>query len=403
MTVPTLSVGGWNDPYADAVPRAYERLTVPKKLIMGPWGHVLPHESPTDPIDFLTIALRWWNLWLRGIDDGFMDEPPVLVHVQGYNARWHAFDEWPPGKDRLTFVTGARGVLTASADTALPAGMIAEYHPDPTSGALSGLRGVAAGASRPVDLQTDDLRALQFTTEPLPTEVVLCGRTEVLVRTDPTCEPPRRLVVRLTDVAPDDRSTLIADGIHRPGAPTAENQVMLGAAAYRLPAGHRIRVVIGDSDFPRLTPLPHPSGFQVTGVSLSLAVVDEADHLSGRSLPVTTGRGGQRPHRSGWRITRDADSVEIDTGGEPARLRTADGHLLDTSSAIRARVHCDSPAAAVLTATHTGTAQFTTGETVAGRVTLRCTQTWLDVHATLRVDDLTTYDNTWSIPLTPRP
>ncbi|MFC0534205.1 CocE/NonD family hydrolase [Phytohabitans kaempferiae] len=402
VTVPTMCVGGWYDPYADAVPRAYEQLTVPKKLIMGPWGHVLPHESPSDPIDFLAIALRWWNRWLRGIDDGFMDEPEVVLHVRGHNAGWRAFEAWPPGKDQLVLGTGASTVLctTPRAETA-PA-PIAAYDPDPTAGALSGLRGVAAPA-RPLDQHTDDMRALHFTSEPLPADVLLCGRPEVSVRVAGTGALPQRLVVRLTDVDPDGRSTFVTDGIHRPGAPAAEHRVTLGAAAYRLRAGHRLRLVVGDADFPRLTPLPEPAAFQVTAVAVVLATVADDAGSPVDVPPLGTAPTDRRDRQAGWALTRApvADSVEISVGSETGPVLTPDGHRLTTNSDVRARVRRDHPEESVVTAMHTGTVRTDAGETIAGHVTLRCTQTALHARATLTIDGLTTYEKAWDVPLVP--
>ena len=85
IEVPAMCVGGWQDVFTDAVPELYERIRAPKRLIMGPWGHVLPQESRLGAIDFLPLAERWWGHWLRDEDNGVMEEP-VRCRVRAWRA-----------------------------------------------------------------------------------------------------------------------------------------------------------------------------------------------------------------------------------------------------------------------------------------------------------------------------
>ncbi len=67
--VPTYIVTGWWDlTFPGFLIDAFNRLTVPKKLIVGPWNH----GQAGDP-----EALRWLDHWLKDIDNGVIDEPPV--------------------------------------------------------------------------------------------------------------------------------------------------------------------------------------------------------------------------------------------------------------------------------------------------------------------------------------
>ena len=73
---PVYAVGGWTDAYKNAIPRLLERLSVPRKGLIGPWAHGYPHFARPGPqIGFLQEMLRWWDYWLKGIDTGVMDEP----------------------------------------------------------------------------------------------------------------------------------------------------------------------------------------------------------------------------------------------------------------------------------------------------------------------------------------
>ena len=59
----------------------YENLTLVKKLLIGPWDHVGPKTTP-EP---WTEILRWGDYWLKGIDNGIMDEKPITLRVMEYN------------------------------------------------------------------------------------------------------------------------------------------------------------------------------------------------------------------------------------------------------------------------------------------------------------------------------
>ena len=407
ITVPALCVGGWRDVYPDLMPHFYERLRGPKKLLMGPWGHTLPHQSALGSIDFLTVALRWWDHWLRGADNGVLDEPPVTIYVQGERPGWRALPSWPAADGGLRLATGATTVLAASAEqTDAPSEVIAEYQPDPTTGALSGLQAIVMGEfGHPQDQHDDDLRAVAATSEPLAHDVVLCGVPEVRVRLrrDEAGESPvLRIVVRLAEVDPLGRSTLLALGVLCPEEDGDDHRLALACVARRVRAGHRLRVVISDSDFPRLRPLVNPQPMRITSIELSAPTLsDEATTAS--DVPALeqpeAGVGG-----ANWTITRDLihDGLEVKVGvGTPAAV-TIHRHLLETSADIRATVRRDAPAASVVTGTHKARLRTSSGETIAVTAAVRCTQTTLLVRGEVDIDGTTTFSRTWEAPLTDR-
>ena len=71
-------------------------------MVIGPWYHTNPAKHDLGQIDFGPIAgvdlnemiLRWFDYWLKGIDNGIMDEPPVKIFVMGKN-EWRNENEWP--------------------------------------------------------------------------------------------------------------------------------------------------------------------------------------------------------------------------------------------------------------------------------------------------------------------
>ena len=66
----TLAVCGWWDFYSQGTLDYLARLGGPKKLLIGPWKHILPDLSLVEPVGLLELMVRWWDRWLRGRDNG---------------------------------------------------------------------------------------------------------------------------------------------------------------------------------------------------------------------------------------------------------------------------------------------------------------------------------------------
>src|SRR3954453_428446 len=103
---PVLAVGGWADGYTDAVPRLLEHLRVPRRGIIGPWGHVDALDGAPGPnVGMLQELVRWFAHWLRGDDNGAMDGPLLRAYVQEWSepatrlavrpGRWVGVANWP--------------------------------------------------------------------------------------------------------------------------------------------------------------------------------------------------------------------------------------------------------------------------------------------------------------------
>ncbi len=78
-----LAVGGWADPYRDAVLRLVENLPGPAKGIVGPWSHQYPDRglAPGPSMGFLQETLRWWDRWLKGVDTGVEEDPALRAFL----------------------------------------------------------------------------------------------------------------------------------------------------------------------------------------------------------------------------------------------------------------------------------------------------------------------------------
>ncbi|OWJ67883.1 CocE/NonD family hydrolase [Inquilinus limosus] len=301
IQVPVLAVGGWADSYTNAVPRLLAGLTVPRRGIIGPWGHVYPQDGAPGPaIGFLQEALRWWDQWLKGHDTGVMEEPMLRAFVEDWNVpagtraetegRWVGEAEWPsPAIQPRRWALNAPGAL---ADTAADESDIPVRSPLSHGKAAGEWMATGCPGELPVDQRLDDGAAQLFDTAPLNEAVEILGAPELLL--DLAADAPvAQLAVRLCDVAPDGRSARISYGVlnltHRDGhdspAPLEPGKryqvrVKLNDCGHRFPAGHRIRIAVATGYWPTVWPAP-------TAATLTLRA--GASHLD---LPVRQGGAG---------------------------------------------------------------------------------------------------------------
>jgi putative CocE/NonD family hydrolase len=410
IEAPSLCIAGWRDMFCDATLRAYEDIRAPKKLLVGPWMHTLPHESPFDPVDFLALALRWWDRWLADIDNGIDREPAVTVHIQGAAPTWRNYGSWPPpGK---TLVLAAATGATLSPASALPprtevGPVIASAPLDPTVGARSGLWGIpTSGYGLPLDQHADDTASLSVTGAPLDRPVLLIGRPSVSL-TLASGGGPRPLVIKLADVDPDGRSTLITGGVL-----AADNQpIDLDPTGYRLDAGHRLRVIVAGGAFPRLWPPASGSGssdgvpparmLHLYNLRLSLPTVTVAEGEPAALFPPDASPGAAADpwlaFRPRWNIDRDLidSGVTVTVGGSLAAYTPEHEQLFENDIDISTTVGHDAPDAARLHGTSTATVHLRGGEILVVRVELRLTRTAVAATGHVGIDGVTIASRQW--------
>ena len=269
-------VGGWSDGYTNAVTRLLEGLQCPRKALVGPWEHVWPEFGyPGPAIGFLQEALRFWDHWLKGADNGVMDEPVLRYWRQdsvaprgGYDirpGRWDAEAVWPSPNVQPQTRYLVPGGLSQS-----PGDGTGVDHCSPLTLGLDGGSWLpyCNPADLPADQRAEDAWSLVFDGEPQAAECELLGRPTVTLRV--AADRPRAFVaVRLCDVHPDGTSTLITRGLlnlcHRNGhadpvelVPGRLESVSidLKAISYVVPVGHRLRVAVSTSYWPWAWPSP---------------------------------------------------------------------------------------------------------------------------------------------------
>jgi putative CocE/NonD family hydrolase len=281
---PVYVFGGWADPYTRWVLDALERLEVPRKGVIGPWGHAYPHVGRPGPgLDYVAESLRWWDHWLRDRVTGIMDEPmltawqhdrvPRLGDPQA-RGRWIAERAWPPPRVRQTTRHLSNETL---GDTAAPGGPRV-LRPDATVGVAGGRwLCVNPNTDLPWEQSVDDARSLCFDSEALAAPLELLGSPslEVEVSVDRSLA---LLAVRMNDVAPDGESRRLTYGVlnlcHRDGharpSPLEPGRryrvrVELDPLACRVPAGHRLRIAVSAAYWPLVLPAPNPVELTVHG------------------------------------------------------------------------------------------------------------------------------------------
>lgn len=320
-------IGGWGDAYRNTPVRMMEHLTCPKKALIGPWIHKYPHFAIPDPaIGFLQEALRWWDHWLKDIDTGIMDEPECTFYLQEAQppvamsahraGDWVQTDAWPAREVNTKTFSLADGGLCEGEHSLTEAASIC-------SPLTTGVHGgeycaIWFGPDFPTDQRRDDAQSLCFDSAPLREPLSLLGNPRVRL-TGAVDQDCGQVTVRLSDVAPDGRATLVSYGTlnlslrhdraqYTPPVP-GENmafEVVLDNMGYKVPAGHRLRVAIATAHFPLLWP------------SRKLTTLTLAPGTQQLLLPVFEGEPIDNP----FQPPESAPPVNMDYLREPAPKRT---------------------------------------------------------------------------------
>lgn len=277
QTAPVSLITGWWDICLDQTLEQYRRLRDAgreARLIVGPWNHTSGFNQD-QPILF-GEALAWLRAYLCD-DHGAMPEQPVRVHVgePGGPGEWRHLPDWPPpGTRPSSWYPRADGAL----DDQPPAGTSTSaftYDPSAPTPAVGGqsmnTRNVGSVRNNTLEARSD---VLVFTSPPLAEPLEIIGPVSVRLEVRGST-PHFDVFARLCHVDRRGRSWNLCDGLVRHGLvghgsdaigaatdgdpPWSVITVPMSATAYRIPAGHRLRLQISGG--------AHPSFARNTGTN----------------------------------------------------------------------------------------------------------------------------------------
>ena len=298
ISLPMFHVSSWYDIFLEGALNAYqamrERASTTQarnnqKLLVGPWAHIRPYTSPTSgdtgDIDFGPEArielhehmLRWYDYWLKDIQTGITEEPPVTIFVMGEN-QWRAENEWPLARTHYTRyyfhseapanTRGGGGTLSTAPPGDEPADSYV-YDPDDPAPTLRGSTLIMPHGVQDQGSVEDRQDVLVYTSDPLERDLEITGPIKVRLFAASTAVDTD-FTAKLVDVRPDGYAHNLQDGIIRARYRTSaaepsliepgrvyEYEIDLWSTSHLVKVGHRLRVEISSSNFPRFDRNPN--------------------------------------------------------------------------------------------------------------------------------------------------
>lgn len=327
VQIPIFNTGGWHDIYAEGSLYNYqylqhdgnEKARGKQKLSMGAFGHGALQGDLAYPGGGLISGdmeqqLRWWDYWLKGEDNGIMDEPPISYYMmasarkgnQSSKNRVIQTDTWPPQHELTKFYLQPGMSLSNAVSSADSASISFRFDPDNPVATVGGQnlgRDVGPRDQREVGERQDYLR---FQTPILEEDIVVAGHIdmELFVSTDAL---DTDFVIKLVDIYPDGYEALILDyplrtrfrngqqaedvELMTPGA-IEKLKINMWSTAQTFEKGHRIGVHVTSSNFPRFA-VNQNNGAALGDVDSPAKVATntiyfDAQHPSAIILPVVT-------------------------------------------------------------------------------------------------------------------
>ncbi len=288
MEAPVLLVSGWYDVHLAATLQDFENISryAPphvrnnSRIIVGPWAHAMPgrHDAPRDNGESQDMTVlqsmfhfEWWDYWLKDLDSEFMHQPPVKIFVMG-DWQWRYEDHWPlkrtqwkklylHSKGDANSIDGDGTVSFHPPGRETPDGFDYDPHdPVPTRG---GCKLLSPSGSLPQNEVEEREDVLVYTSDVLERDLEVTGPLKAVLYAESSAVDTD-FTAKLVDVYPDGKAVLINDGILRarfrnglydpaliePGE-VYRYEIDLWATSNVFIKGHRIRVEVSSSNFPR--------------------------------------------------------------------------------------------------------------------------------------------------------
>jgi predicted acyl esterase len=317
MNVPCFTIGSWYDFMVQGSVQSFigRKKNAPQQLLLGPWLHGRLNKGskvaemqypPNATLPEVDHMVRWFDHWLKGIDNGVEKEPAVRYYVMGAVGEpdapgnvWREAADWPPAATETSFYLQEGGVLKPEIPSATSSGT--SYDCDPLKPMeIPGRAFPGAADARQVEVQKD---VRVWSTEPLAEPMEITGQVFAELWVKSTAKDTDFLV-RISDVYPDGRSMLLMDyplraryreGFDRetflvPGEP-AKLKWHLGWTSLILNKGHCLRVTLTSTGAPLYEPNNQTGGSQTmdwlkAAMPATHTILHEKEHASRVLLPV---------------------------------------------------------------------------------------------------------------------
>ena len=330
VNLPVLHISGWYDDEQVGTPHNFIGMTMRvnrpdvrrnQKLLMGPWPHAINSTSKLGDVDFGPTAiidlngywLRWFDHWLKGVDNGIMREPSVRIFVMGEN-RWVDEKEWPlEGTRWVKYYLHSRG----RANSLFGDGLLSTSLPDdqPFDSYVNDPARPVPFITEPSFAQigsTDDYRAVErrddvlvYTTPALTEDVLVCGPVTGWLYAASSARDTD-FMMKLLDVWPNGYAQRLTDGMVRarfregmerpsliePGR-VYKYSMSLWNTCQMFKQGHAIRVEVASTAFPKYDRNPNTGEALGTSTRLETAqqkIYHDRERASFVSLPIVPRR-----------------------------------------------------------------------------------------------------------------
>ncbi len=326
IKVPVLNIGGWYDIFSkttlDMVVRvrseSSDRAVRRNQFaVMGPWTHGVGSRK-VGALDFgesanLNIGelqMKWFDYWLRGKETGVQNWPAFQIFVMGEN-QWRGESEWPLARTQYTpyYLMSKGHAAKINGD-----GLLSRTEPghsendrfvyDPNDPAPTvGGNNLGGAPAGPYDQTAVEQRpdVMVYSSAPLTQPLEVTGPVKMVLFASSSAKDTD-FTAKLVDVHPDGKAYNLCDGILRgrwrhshsrpdpiePGK-VHRYEIDLWVTSNLFRPGHRIRVEISSSNFPRFDRNPNsglPFGTDTKLLTATQSIFHDADHASHILLPV---------------------------------------------------------------------------------------------------------------------
>ncbi|MFY9609445.1 MAG: CocE/NonD family hydrolase [Blastocatellia bacterium] len=326
--VPVYNYGGWYDIFAQGNIDNFAGLQSQggglaagnQKLIMGPWAHGKVEEvtyPPNSTVNAVDEALRWFDYWLAGKDNGIMEEPAVRYYAMGDTTdpkapgnEWRTAISWPVPSKPTSYFLSAGGALTEKPPAPAESSATYKYDPKDPVPTIGGANLTLKKGPMDQRAASDRKDILKYATPALASPVEITGRITVELWAESDC-PDTDWMAKLVDVYPDGTERLVLDSAFRARFREGFDREVfmkkgevykftldLWSTSLIFNKGHRIAIHVTSSNDPRYDPNPNTGKPMRADAEMRVAtnaIHHDRTHPSRVLLPVVPALNGKRP------------------------------------------------------------------------------------------------------------